>query len=104
MGKGSRDKGRRAELEAAEALGAEKVSRAGYEGHDLEWEGRLVEVKRRASGFKSLYKWLEDVQMLMLRADRLPWLVVMTPEELLDLQDEARLDGIASVVEGWEAE
>ena len=76
------------------------MSRAGYQGHDLEWSGRLVEVKRRASGFKKLYEWLADVQIVMVRADRQPWLVVMTPEELLDIVDEARLDGISSVVEG----
>lgn len=90
MAEASRRKGARGEREAAEALGATKISRAYQPGEDLDWRGRAVEVKRRADGFKSLYKWLDDAGLVMMRADRKDWLVAMRVEELLDLMEEAR--------------
>lgn len=44
------------------------------------WD-KTWEVKRRADGFKSLYKWLEKADTVAVRSDRKGWLVVMTLEE-----------------------
>ena len=49
-----------------------------------------AEVKRRKR-FTTLYNWLADNDALFLRADRMPWLVVMPAEDLRELLDE--LDG-----------
>jgi hypothetical protein len=38
---------------------------------------RRVEVKARGNGFKELYRWLNGADLLVLRADRLPPLVVV---------------------------
>ena len=91
----SRRKGARAELEAAELLGAEKISRAYTPGPDLRMpDGRYVEVKIRGKGGWSaaeLYKWLDDdVQMVVVRKDRHEFLVCMTLTTFLDIQDEAK--------------
>ena len=87
-GKKSRDKGGYREREAAKLLGAEKVSRMYQPGPDLLWRGRGVEVKARADGFKELHKWLKDAQLLMLKSDRKPWLIVIPYDEFRDLLEE----------------
>jgi len=38
---------------------------------------RVVEVKQRARGFRKLYGWLQNRDLLILRADRAPPLVVV---------------------------
>ncbi len=92
MGKKSREKGRRGELELSHILDdATKISRAGYVGPDLTWRDRDIEVKRRKDDFKRDYQWLENAQILFKRADRKPWLVTMTLDTLQDLLDEERL-------------
>lgn len=48
----------------------------------------IIEVKRRAEGFKEFYKWLEGAHFVFCRADRSPWLVVMRSEEFLKLLRE----------------
>ena len=90
MPKASRDKGARAELEVARLLGATKVSRMYQPGPDLQMpDGRWVEVKRRKKAWSRLYDWLsDDAQILALRADREPWLVVMTLGTFLDIMEE----------------
>jgi len=86
-GNKSRDKGAREERHIAELLGASKVSRMRKPGHDLEMpDGRTVEVKIQANGFKQLYKWLSPVDLLVVRADRQPALVVMRLEDWMKLQ------------------
>jgi hypothetical protein len=86
MGKSSRDKGNRRELEIAKLLGAEKVSGMYRAGPDLQMpDGRWVEVKARADGFRELYKWLDDdASILCLKADRKGWLVVQWLGDWLD--------------------
>ena len=93
-GKASRDKGDRNERLAATVLpGAVKVSRAYQAGIDLIWRHRKVEVKVRAAGFKLLYRWLSNAQLLLIRADRSDWLVVMRVSDLLSLMEDARNPG-----------
>lgn len=66
----------------AKRLGARKVSRAYQAGHDLELplgDERVlrIECKARADGFRELYGWLEDRDILIVKADRQPPLVVL---------------------------
>lgn len=48
----------------------------GYPG-DVVAAGMVWQVKRRARGLKSLYAWLDGHDVLAVRADHKPWLVVM---------------------------
>lgn len=54
--------------------------------------GKRVEVKARKDGFKELYRWIQDERekpdMLALKADRKPWLVVITLDEYMRLQSD----------------
>jgi hypothetical protein len=65
----------------ARGLAAEKVSRTGYTGPDLTVPvlGRDLkcEVKYRHS-FQRLYEWLDGNDLLVIRADRKPPLIVMS--------------------------
>jgi hypothetical protein len=81
----SRRKGVRVELAIAKALQANglaavKVSRAYTPGHDiaLPIAGRdlRLEVKARADGFRELYGWLDERDVLIVIADRREPLVV----------------------------
>jgi len=89
MGKASRDKGGRGEREFAALIGGERVPLSGAAGGsytgDVKGLGRKWEVKRRADGFKQLYKWLDGADALAVRADRKEWLVVMPLETLLEM-------------------
>jgi len=100
MGKRSRDKGARAEREFAKLISGERVPLSGAAGGsytgDVVGLGLKWEVKRRADGFKELYKWLEGKDALAVRADRREWLVVMPLERFLQMvgveeQDEDRV-------------
>ena len=72
-------------------MGAQKISGMYQEGADLMYGERYIEVKARAKGWAMLHRWLEDdASILMLKADREPWLICMNIETFLDLQDEAR--------------
>lgn len=53
-----------------------------------EW---LLEGKCRANGFKQIYDWIEpeNIDALFLKADRKPYLVVMTAEKFAQLITEA---------------
>lgn len=82
----SRRKGARAELAIVRLLqehgfAAEKVSRMYKPGPDLSVPllgvDRRVEVKSRADGFRELYKWLQDRDFLVVRADRSEPLVII---------------------------
>jgi hypothetical protein len=89
-GKASREKGNRAERAIVKFLiergfAAERVPLSGSAGGSylgdltvpiLEVD-RVVEVKCRADGFRELYKWLQDRDILMVRADRKEPLVVL---------------------------
>jgi hypothetical protein len=88
-GKKSRDKGNRSELEIAKLLGARKISGFRRPGPDLVMpDGRFVESKVKADGFKLLYRWLDDdASILALRADRKGWLIVQRLEDWLDHEE-----------------
>jgi hypothetical protein len=81
----SRRKGSRVELEIAHALQAHgiparKISRMYQRGHDLEAVvgGRTLklEVKSRARGLATIYTWLGSNDVLIVKADRQPALIV----------------------------
>jgi hypothetical protein len=78
----SRRKGVRIELAIAKLIGARKVSRAYQAGHDLELalgDDRTlrIECKARADGFGMLYRWLDDRDVLIVKADHKEPLVVV---------------------------
>jgi hypothetical protein len=77
----SRRKGVRVELAIAKLIGARKVSRAYQAGHDLElpFGGDLlrIECKARAGGFRRLYDWLNDRDLLIVKADYQESLVIV---------------------------
>ena len=85
MGRKSKDKGYRLEHELEEKLNelgfnAQRVPLSGQSGGlfsgDLIIDGKIAEVKGRADGFKTLYRWLEGKDILFVRADRKEWLVI----------------------------
>ena len=85
MGKSQRDKGAREERAIAHLLGARKISAMHKPGADLQMpDGRTVEVKIRADSFKILYKWIEPVDILVIRADRQEPLVVITLQDFME--------------------
>jgi hypothetical protein len=89
-GKSPRQKGDRAERAivkflVARGLKAERVPLSGSAGGSylgdltvtiLEFD-RVVEVKCRADGFRELYRWLIDRDILIVRADRSEPLVIL---------------------------
>jgi Holliday junction resolvase len=85
-GRRSRDEGSRTEraivrLLQAQGIAATKISRAYQRGHDivLSLSGRdlCVGVKARADGFRELYCWLDQRDVLFVKADRQEALVVL---------------------------
>jgi Holliday junction resolvase len=89
-GRASRDKGNRAERAIVKFLqergfAAERVPLSGSAGGSYLGDltvpiigvDRVVEVKARADGFKQLYAWLVDRDILIVRADRSEPLVVL---------------------------
>jgi hypothetical protein len=78
----SRRNGVRVELAIAKLIGARKVSRAYQAGHDLELllgGDRMlrIECKARSAGFKQLYDWLDQRDVLIVKSDRQEPLVVL---------------------------
>jgi hypothetical protein len=77
----SRRKGVRVELAIAKLIGARKVSRAYQAGHDLELplgdDLLRIECKVRAAGFRQLYDWLCQRDLLIVKADRREPLVIL---------------------------
>jgi hypothetical protein len=72
--------GARVELAMAKLLGAKKVSRAYQAGHELALgEDRMlrIECKARADGFRELYSWLYERDLLVLKGNRREPLVVV---------------------------
>jgi hypothetical protein len=89
-GRASRDKGNRAERSIvkflqAQGFAAERVPLSGSAGGSYLGDltvpilnvDRVVEVKARANGFRELYRWLIDRDILIVRADRSEPLVVL---------------------------
>ncbi len=98
MGASQRRKGQTGELEAAKVLpGAQKISKMYVPGPDLLWNNYYVEVKRRRDMYQSMNTiaaYLDtDSQIYMTRLDRKGWLVVMAPDTLLDMLDDAYTRG-----------
>ncbi len=93
MGKSQKRKGYRGEhnlvkLLKKAGLNAERVPLSGateFAKGDVVVEGLVGEVKLRKDGFKQIYKWLDDKDLLFLKADRKPYLVVMELDEFMKL-------------------
>lgn len=96
MGLKSRSKGKRGEREIARlARQFGLQARRSWElaqhpdprmrASDVEIVGRRYEVKRSRDGFRTLYRELEYVAGLFLRADSRQWLAVVPAERLLAL-------------------
>ena len=94
MGKAQRDKGYRGEYNLvkhlkAEGFDAKRIPLSGataFQKGDVKIEEFIAEVKVRKNGFKQLYRWLEDpdVDLLFIKADYMPYLVVM-PLDVFEL-------------------
>ncbi len=114
MGRKSRSKGRRIELECVHAfrdagIPARRRQAAGLadnpEDPDLLVAGILnVEVKARKEGFKLLRRWLKGHDLLLLRADRQPTLAVMEWEWLIAFMQSWHASGACTdfIPEGTE--
>lgn len=89
-GRASRDKGNRVERAIVKALqlkgfAAERVPLSGSAGGSYLGDltvpvlgvDRVVEVKARATGFATVYGWLEQRDLLVIKADRREPLVVL---------------------------
>lgn len=88
----SRDKGQRREREFAELIGGLRVPLSGAQkgyANDVEGMGLSWEVKARKDGFKTIYDYVLDERekpdAVALKADRKPWLVVMTLDKFKEL-------------------
>jgi Holliday junction resolvase len=90
MGKPSRDKGLRSERAVVRLLqqhgfAAERIPLSGAAGGRFKSDvsipllgvDRRAEVKCRSDGFREIYKWLEGSDLLIIRVDRKPMLVVL---------------------------
>jgi hypothetical protein len=71
---------------------------------DVVWQGKKIEVKRRAAGFSEIYRWLKVIpgcglqvkqgadaaDYLMMRSDNMPWLMVrvLSADEMRTLSVE----------------
>ncbi|PUF85775.1 MULTISPECIES: hypothetical protein [unclassified Geobacillus] len=92
-GRKSKRKGYNGERELVSLIpGAKRVplsgSMGGEYGNDVILpNGWRVEVKRRKSGMKQLYDWLEqsNPDMVAFRADRKEWIICMTLDKLKEL-------------------
>lgn len=88
MGIKSKRKGYRLEHELETKLKelgfqAERIPLSGLgTGADIIVNGKKAEVKGRSDGFKSIYQWLEKVDVLFIRADRKEWLVIQRLKDL----------------------
>jgi Holliday junction resolvase len=93
MGKSQRRKGYRGENQLVNYfkqynLTVKRIPLSGatdYKKGDIELEGYTGEVKLRKDGFKEIYKWLENADILFLKADRKEYLAVVRVDLLKDL-------------------
>jgi hypothetical protein len=95
----SRRKGARIELDTLHKLQdagiiAEKLSYAYKKTHDLKValfdRNMKMEIKCRANGFATIYRWLKPVDLLVLRRDRSEPLVTMSLATLIELINGSR--------------
>jgi hypothetical protein len=92
VGKSQRNKGQSAEREFAKLIGGARVPLSGaQEGYfnDVKGLGLEWEIKRRKSGFKTIYDILEDQRekpdALAFRTDRKDWVVCMKLNQFMEL-------------------
>ena len=93
MGKKSRRKGYRGEYQLVKKLreaelDAKRVPLSGqteYAKGDVVVEGLVGEVKLRKDGFRQIYKWLENRDILFAKADRKEYLSIMRLETLIKI-------------------
>jgi Holliday junction resolvase len=97
MGKKSKVKGYRGEHEVEKLLrerGLDAVRvplsgstkfRKGDVVVKLDEKEYTIEAKRRKKGFETLYKWLENADLVFCRRDRKRWLVVMDAKVFLEI-------------------
>jgi hypothetical protein len=97
MGKSQRDKGQRGEREFAKLVDGTKQALSGALGGEFSNDvllpnGWKAEVKRRKSGFKTLYDWIEDERekpdCVAIRVDRKDWIVSMKLDKFLELMNK----------------
>ena len=101
MGRSQKRKGYRGEhnlekLLKTAGLNAERVPLSGatkFAKGDVVVEGLVGEVKWRKDGFKQIYKYFEGKDLLFIKADRKPYLVVMRLEEFIELLRGAKSGG-----------
>lgn len=102
MGKSQRDKGARFEREIvnkfqANGFAAERVPLSGAAGGSYKGdvsvpilgEDRILEAKKRANGFKEIYKWLGDNYGLVIAADRQNALICLPVDRFIELARQA---------------
>jgi Holliday junction resolvase len=105
MGRASRDKGNRIERSlvafmqhhgfAAERVPLSGAARGRFGGDislPLLGVDRRVEVKGRANGFARLYVWLDDADLLVIKADRKEPLVVLPLQLATEIAAAAERD------------
>lgn len=93
MGKSQRRKGYRGENQLVNYfkqynLNAVRIPLSGsteFQKGDVVVEDFICEVKLRKDGFREIYKWLENADVLFLKADRKEYLAVVRVDLLKDL-------------------
>lgn len=97
MGKKSRDKGARGELEFSKRINGYRIPLSGAMEHypnDVKGLGLEWEVKRKKSGFKVIYDVLNDTRevpdAMAFRIDGEEWIAAMKIEVLKKLLESAR--------------
>lgn len=90
MGRAEARKGARREREFARLVNSRRVPLSGSAGGPFGGDvvlpnGWRAQVKARAGGWRTLYRDLDGADLLALRADRRPWLVVLPLERFLGL-------------------
>lgn len=112
-GRASRQKGNRAERAIVKFLqdrgfAAERVPLSGSAGGSYVGDltvpvvgiDRVVEVKCRADGFRELYRWLIDRDILIVRADRSEPLVVVPLKLAAEIAAMAELAPAGGTING----
>lgn len=104
MGKASRDKGRRHELSVVKTFqnagfAAERVPLSGAAGGSYTgdvstaWLGsdKVLECKKRATGFRQIYDWLSEHDALVIGADRRKDLICLPLDDFLTILNTAEV-------------
>lgn len=112
MGKSQRDKGARFEravvnILKAHDINAQRVPLSGATTFakgdimaDIRGQPWRFECKARANGFKELYKWIEDNDALVVKADYQEALVVLTLAKFIELAESPKSPDRGSLMSG----